>query len=166
MIVGDIMPKLILIHGPIASGKTTITQQLLTKLKDYAFIDRAYIKDMLKPSGKNDAKIIADKVVILALQELMKLNKNILVQERNTDELRIPINNYGKKYNIYSFYLECSLDEAIKRDQLRIKKSGNINQINDSYNKVKPNKDDIIINTQNNSINKCVQDILRKICSI
>lgn len=157
------MPNLIMISGPIASGKSTICEQLLKQLKNYAFVNRAYLKDMLKPIGKTEAKEVANKATIFITRELMKLNKNILVQERNSQNLQYIVKKYGKKFDIYSFYLTCSLLKGIKRDSLRSKRSGDIKQITESYKTIKPQINDTIIDTEKNSVEGCVNTVLSRI---
>ena len=92
------MPKLINITGPIAVGKSTVCASLKKELKNYAFVDRAYLKEMLKPIGKPLAKKIADKTTIFIIKQLMKENKNILVHEQSIVILKEKLKRYSKKY--------------------------------------------------------------------
>ncbi len=46
------MKKLIIINGPTAAGKSTTIALLRPKLKNYVFVDRAYMKQMLRPLSK------------------------------------------------------------------------------------------------------------------
>lgn len=154
------MPKLIIINGPIASGKTTICNRLLKKLTNFAFVDRAYLKDMLKNSGREDAKIIADKTAAFIITELIKFKKDILVQEYDLSILQKIIKKYGRNYEMHSFFLHCNLDSAIARDKKRIKQSGDIEQIIYSHKKVKPETKDIIIDTDKISVQKTLNKIL------
>jgi len=156
------MPKLILIDGPVASGKTTTCYALKDKLKDYAFVDREIIKRLLKHSGKQDAKVITDKTINFIVAELMKLNKNILIQEKNPKDLEKIIKKYGKKYQIYSFYLKCSLNEAIKRDRERGDNT-EISIIKREYEFSPPKEKEIIIDTEKNNLNKTLKMILDSI---
>ncbi len=159
------MPNLILIHGPIASGKSTLCKQLLKQLKGYAFVDRAYLKQMLKPCGKQDAKIIANKTTMFMVEELMKLKKNILVQEQSRSNLKKVTNKFGVNYGVYSVYLTYDLKKAIKRDRLRKKKAGDIKTIKKNYQKIKPDVNDVVIDTGKNGINQCIKKILLSINS-
>jgi len=157
------MAKLIIIHGPIATGKSTISKLLLENLNDYVFVDKEYFKYMLKKIGKENAKKISTDTSLFIIKELMKLNKNIITQEMSMKTIFKKLKNYSNNYEIISFYLQCSLSTTIKRDKIRDKKSGNIEHIKRIYEKVKPSKEDIIIDTENNSINNCVIDILKHI---
>lgn len=154
------MSNLILIHGPFASGKSTLCKQLLKKLKGYAFVDRAYLKQMLKPCDKQDARLVANKTSQFMVEELMKLKKNILVQEQSRHNLKKVINKLGKSYTVHSFYLTCGLKTAIKRDRLQKKKSGHLFTIRENHQKVKPEKKDILIDTGKKGINQCIKKIL------
>ena len=156
------MPKLILIHGPIASGKSTLSRALLKKLKGFAFVDRAYMKRMLKPIGKPDAKAITNKAVKLIVEELMKLGKDILVQEQSRTSLKTVINKYGKNYKIFSFFLKCDLKKSIKRAELREKTTTSKESITAMYERIKPEPKDIILDTGKNSINECVNIIIKE----
>ena len=158
------MPKIIIIHGPTAAGKSTISRLLLDKLNDFAFVDRACIKDMLKKSGKAEAKQISNDASLFIIKELMKFQKNILVQEMGIEVIKSKLKKYAKEYKFHSFYLYCSLPTAVERDKLRDKKTGTIEQITKIHNKCKPSKEDIVIDTEKNSISKCVNLILKEIC--
>jgi len=156
------MSKLILIDGPTASGKSSTCYALRKKLKNFAFVDREAIKRLLKHSGRNDARILANKTVDFLIKNLMQLNKNILVQERNSDDLKKTIKKYGRKYKIYSFHLKCSLDEAVKRD---IKRGDNtrFSIIKRDHLLSLTKEKDIIIDTEKNNLNKTVKIILNLI---
>jgi len=156
------MPTLILVYGPIASRKSSICSRLLKKRK-FTFVDRANMKEMLKPIGKEEAKEIADKTTIFMVKELMKQKKDILVQEQNRKNLQKAVNDYGKGYKTYSFFLKCRYETAIARDKLREKKLGDPANILTNYNRVKYDKKDIIIDTEKNSIVESVKIILDKI---
>ena len=78
-------PKIIIIHGPMAAGKSTTTKELMKKLKDYTLVDRAYLKDeMLRRVKKKDktlAKKISQDAMFLIVRKLMNHKYNILLQE-------------------------------------------------------------------------------------
>lgn len=155
-------PKLILIHGPIATGKTTTCYSLRHKIKGYAFVDLEALKRMLKKSGKEDAKIIAKKAVAFLVEELMKLKKNIIVQERSRKDLNKAIKKYGKNYKIYSFFLKCNLKEAIRRDKERGDNTAP-EIVKHSHEKISPQYADIIIYTDKLSLDKTLEIISKSI---
>lgn len=75
------MPFIINIHGPIASGKTTITVLLRKRLKNIVYINRPTLKKDLKILGKETARKISSEASYFMLGKLLKIKKNILVSE-------------------------------------------------------------------------------------
>jgi adenylylsulfate kinase-like enzyme len=157
------MPKLINITGPIAAGKSTVCGLLRKELRSFAFVDRAYLKDMLKPAGKPDAKKIANDATIFIIKELMKKRKNILVQEQSIGRLKSKLRRYSKNYKFYSFFLSCGLEKTIKRDIKRAKESGNPEHIERIHRKVQPSKDDFVIDTEKCSAKETLMLILKNL---
>ena len=157
------MPKLVIIHGPTATGKSTISTLLVEKLTDFGFVDRAYIKNMLKRIGKPIAKRISDDASIFIIKELMIIKKNIFVQELGIEKIQSALIDVCQDYEFYSFYLQCSLPVAIERDNIRDKKTGTIEQIRLMHEHIRPSKQDTIIDTEKNSVQECVNLILSKI---
>ena len=115
-------PKIILINGLIASGKSTLCSALIEKLNDFVFVDRAYIKEtMLRRVKKNDkplARKLSKKAVYVIVKGLMKDRYNLLLQEFSLGSLKKHLAGYIEKYGyeVHGFYLACSLEEAKKRD--------------------------------------------------
>ncbi|MBU0907899.1 MAG: AAA family ATPase [Nanoarchaeota archaeon] len=159
------MPTLINIHGPIASGKSTTCDALRKKLKDFAFVDHAYIKRMLSPIGRTNAKKIFGEATIFILKELMKLRKDILVQERNPIKLKKRLKTFLKGYHVHSFYLSCSLNEALRRDKSREKRPSPAKKIKENHQMSKPTKHDVIIDTEKYPLEKITNIILKQIKS-
>ena len=159
------MPKLICIHGPMAVGKSTITEMLMKKLPNFSYVDRPNIKRGLKPAGRQNSLIISKQATYFIIKELMKIKKDIIVEEINPTSIKKKLNKYIKKnkYKIYSFYLLCSLNEAIKRDIKRSKKSrkNRVKQIHKEFESI--NKEGIFINTEKLTANQTLKLILKEI---
>ena len=157
------MKTLINLTGPIAVGKTTMMNLLRKELKDYIFVDRAHMKDMLKPLEKKYRKKIADESALYVTKELMKRKKNILIYEQNTSDLKRKLRNFSKGYKIYGFFLKCNVELAIKRDMKREKKSGDPEAIKEMHARVKPSKQDVIIDTEKLTKKETLKIILKSI---
>ena len=159
------MSKIIVIHGPMASGKSTISSKLLEMLPNYVLIDRAYLKDTMlrrvKAKDPDLAKKLSAKAMFLIARILLKQGYNVILQE-----IRMPVvkKRLGTKYKKTSFYLYCSLDEAKKRDlkrQSRFVRPHLVEKMHEKH--AYADKGDIEINTQKNSIFKTVEIILKHI---
>ena len=146
-------------------GKSTITEQLRKFLPDYAYVDRPYIKRGLKPLGKPLAKKISKDASYDIIRQIMKLGKNMIVQEVSPVSLRKKIKHYLKryKYKIYSFYIICSVAEAKRREKGRDKKPRPrlVEKIHKEFNE--PSKYDQVINTEEFSVRQSVNFILKTI---
>ena len=159
------MPKIITIHGPMAVGKSTITELLRKKLPDYVYVDRPYIKRGLKPLGKKLALKISKDASYDIIRQIMKLNRDIIVQEVSPVSLKKKLKHYLKryKYEVYAFYLACSMAEAKKREKGRTKKARPrlLEEIHKAYSS--PSKHEQVINTEKLSARRSVNFILRNI---
>ena len=86
------------------------------------------------------------------------------MQEISESQIKKKLRRYIKKYkyNILVFYLTCSLQTAIKRDSQRQKfmRERMVRKVHISQ---KPEKNDIIIDTEKNSISKVVKLIYNKL---
>jgi adenylylsulfate kinase-like enzyme len=159
------MPKLILIHGVMAGGKSTLCTALDKKLKDYVFVDRAYIKKCLKPLGSEPARKVSKKATLLILEETMKVGGNIILQEMSPSNLRKKIGPSLRKYKykVHSFHLYCALPTAMKRDVARSKKARpqEVKKMHELYGI--PEKGDIPVNTEKMTVQQSVNIILKTI---
>lgn len=156
------MKKLIIINGPTAVGKSTTLTLLRPKLKNYVFVDRAYIKQMLRPLSKKLRKELSNYISLFLIKKLMKEKKNILTQEMNSDLLVKDALKY--KYAIKEFSLTCSLPTALKRDKERGGKTrvGTIRKVHKKFEKrqtIQP----FLINTEENSSQQTLKIILTEI---
>jgi len=150
-----------MISGPIAAGKSTVCGHLLEHLSGYAFVDKAYLKNALKPIGKDEAKKIAAEACSLMVDRLMEAGKNILVHELSMKNLGETVKKYD--YECCCFYLKCSPETSVKRDEARVKKSHNPEYVISTHSKVLPQEGEIIINTEEKTIEETVDYILKKI---
>jgi len=159
------MPRIIIIHGPMGSGKSTIVSELAKKLPNYILVDRAYIKDkMLKDVKKENRDIVkklsADAMFLIA-RGLLKKGYSIILQE-----IRLPVvkKRLDNKYNMKSFYLHCTLKEAKERDLIRQNKYVRPEIIEQMHiRNAHQDEGDIEIDTEKNSITETVNKILKNL---
>lgn len=158
------MPQLINIHGPLASGKSTLTTLLRKKLH-YIHVDRPFLKKALKPLGKPLAKRISREIAYLIIKGFMKLKKNIIVQEMSPTGLKNRLHSEMKKYHytFYSFCLSCSLKTALKRNKLRKKRATDIHVKKLHKEFSGPEKEDVVIHTEQVSPQQAVDLIMKRI---
>jgi cytidylate kinase len=156
------MKKLIIINGPPASGKSTTLALLRPKLKNYVFVDRAYIKQMLKPLSKKLRKELSSHVSRFLITEAMKQKKNILTQEMCFDFFLKDALKY--EYKIHEFSLYCTFLTALKRDKERSGKAkvGTIRKIHKKFRDKQPVAS-LVINTEENSPEKILKIMLKEI---
>ena len=161
-------PTILIIHGSMASGKSTVTNELDKLLNNYHFVDRAHIKNVMlrKLDDRELAKEVSKKATFLIMGWLMKKKENILLQEMRAPQIKKHFKKEIKKHNyrIKSFYLECCLKTAQKRDIKRQKKYVRPDVVAEMYQKhAYSDKEDIVINTENNSLKEVVWKIVKSL---
>lgn len=161
-------PTILIIHGPMASGKSTVTNELDKLLKDYHFVDRAHIKNVMlkKLEDRELAKELSKKATFLTMKGLMKKKVNIMLQEMRTPQIkkhfRKEIKKYG--YRIKSFYLECHVETAKKRDLQRQKRFVRPEVVAEMHKKHGyADKEDTVINTEKHSVKETVMKIMKEL---
>ena len=115
--------KIVIIRGPPASGKSTTFQNLRKskKLNEYVFVNHPLIKNMFE--GHSEKDILQKKVLASVLKEIMKSNKNIILEEMAIESMNKLLGKSLKKYNydVVSFRLEVTPELTYKRDIQRVK---------------------------------------------
>jgi|SRR3989344_156001 len=165
-------PTILIIHGGMASGKSTITKALekRLKLRKFVFIDRAYIKDIMLHHVRIEkvklARSLSKSAVFSLVKELMPYKYNVLLQEERAPSIKKHLGKYIKKYNyrIKSFYFQCSLKTAQKRNLNRNKSPVSfsfLKQMHEEHGYA--DKEDIIIDTEKNNISKTIKLILNEL---
>lgn len=167
------MRKIIIIRGLVTAGKTTTSHELAKCLPGWIFVDVWKIKEMFEPLGLKDRtplKNISKKAMITIIKEVIRdMGINIIVQETSISFLKKYLKGDLKKrnYKIYSFFLEVDDKDVIKRDVQREKPTmglkKKIEKVCWKKNRVKPEREDIIINTSKHNINQVVNIILKEI---
>lgn len=122
------MKLLVNINGPMAIGKSTLTTLIWRELKNWPFVDRPMIKRGLKPAPNNIHKKLSKKATFELIKYLMKEENvnGILVAEMNAEHIVRDIGKEMKEadYELLSFRLVCSVEEAERREIERQKNRG------------------------------------------
>ena len=168
------MKKIVIIRGKVTAGKSTVSHALASVLPDWIFIDQWKIKEMFEPLNLKDRtplKNASKKAMITIMKEVMKtMQINIIAQETSRGFLNKHLKNDLKKcnYKIYSFFLDITLKEAIKRDIKRKKPTMDISKGikgEEEWRQIKaqPDKGDTIIDTSKHNSKEVVNIILKTI---
>ncbi len=119
-------PKLVILRGPKASGKSTAFEGLKKKkmMRHWIFLDKTLVKSMFPPCEKR--KELVNKSVIALIKLSLTTEKNIIVEEitggKLSDELADDVKKH--QYNMITFQFEVSLENSYKRNKVRRKKRG------------------------------------------
>lgn len=159
------MPKLILIYGPMAVGKSTTINALLLSLDGWVFLDRAYFKEMLSSLGRPEAKRIARKIMPILFDEVFESKKNILTQEVLPSWLQEKFKEKMETlgYEVFSFYLFCTKEVALKREIQRREQKGKeprlqiLEEVLEKH--PEPTENDVTIDTEKYSTQEIVKVI-------
>ena len=121
--------KLVLIRGPPAVGKTTVTKGVLLELKTKHKIDCAYIseddfrKQMQFKYKAADSEVYKNSVKIIeqVIKKLLKLDNYDIIFIEGLFRYEFSIKDYEKlakrnKFEMIMFQFEASLKELFKRD--------------------------------------------------
>jgi RNase adaptor protein for sRNA GlmZ degradation len=166
--------KIVIIRGKVTAGKSTTSYNLAKVLPDWIFIDPWKIKEMFEPlelNKRNYLRTISKKAMLTIIREVIRQMKiNIILQESTRGFIRKYLAKDLKKYNyeVYSFFLDVDLKDAIKRDKQREKPTMRIGKnvkTNEEWKRIKaqPEKGDIIIDTSKLNEEQVLDFILKTI---
>jgi radical SAM protein with 4Fe4S-binding SPASM domain len=124
------MKYLVIIDGPMAVGKTTITEEIQKRLNNFCFISpENYNMDFLFLNSDERRKL-KKQLSFFLLRELIRLNQNILIDSMNFDTV---VNKIESKvineYYIIPIKLICSVKTAVERNVTRNKKANSLDVI-------------------------------------
>ena len=151
--------------GLPCSGKTTIARKLQEVYPKLALLDGDELREWLSPKDfSRDGRNEHNKRVAHLAKLLLKHDVSVLVSlispfNENREDARKIIGDS----KFIEVYIECSLSVCEKRDvkgmykKARLNEISNFTGVNDGYNI--PDNPDLIINTENNSLNECVDQI-------
>ena len=170
--------KVIWFSGLSGSGKTTLSVALSKKLKKLNYKVKKIDGDIFRKKNKNTQKFTRKNIIennLSIINHIKKIRKNyhyiivsVISPLKKTRSKAKKI--FGKDY--FEIYVKCSLETLIRRDtkglyKLAIKKKiKNLIGYNSKivYEKSKYKK--IIINTEKNKINECINIIKKKFSNL
>ena len=153
--------------GLPCSGKTTISRKLSKRFFYLAVLDGDEMREWLSPNEDFSRRGINEhnkKVVNLA-KLLLDHNVPVCVSKINPFvENREDARTILKNQNYIEVYVKCSVDCCEKRDVRGMYKKARTNEINDfigiHVNYEPPTNPELIVDTENSTINHSVQIIL------
>ena len=161
------MSFIIWMTGLPCSGKTTIAKKLSEHIHNLAILDGDEMRELLSPNEdfSRNGIISHNKKVVNIAKLLLDHNVSVCVSKispfvENRKDARKVLTNY----NFLEVYVKCSIDSCEKRDvrgmykQARNGEISNFIGIHVTYEP--PTKPELIVDTENSTINDAVQKIL------
>ena len=151
--------------GLPCSGKTTIARKLQEVYPKLALLDGDELREWLSPKDfSRDGRNEHNKRVAHLAKLLLKHDVSVLVSlispfNENREDARKIIGDS----KFIETYIKCPLSVCEERDvkgmykKARLNEISNFTGVNDGYDI--PDNPDLIINTENNSLNECVDQI-------
>nr|AIF08758.1 adenylylsulfate kinase (cysC) [uncultured marine thaumarchaeote KM3_32_A02] len=151
--------------GLPCSGKTTIARKLQEVYPKLALLDGDELREWLSPKDfSRDGRNEHNRRVAHLTKLLLKHDVSVLVSlispfNENREDARKIIGDS----KFIETYIECPLSVCEERDvkgmykKARLNEISNFTGVNDDYDI--PDNPDLIINTENNSLNECVDQI-------
>ncbi|MNH50064.1 hypothetical protein D3C73_16690 [compost metagenome] len=118
-------PKLIIIQGAPASGKTTISHHLVQRLDDVLLVSKDGIKEFLfdtQPTGDRDWSRVLGKASIGAMYEIAKVflaSGRHVILESAFHPLYAREDIQKLNADVLEIYCHCNTEELIKRFKIR-----------------------------------------------
>ena len=159
------MPFVLWMTGLPCSGKTTIARKLQEVYPKLALLDGDELREWLSPKDfSRDGRNEHNRRVAHLTKLLLKHDVSVLVSlispfNENREDARKIIGDS----KFIETYIKCPLSVCEERDvkgmykKARLNEISNFTGVNDGYDI--PDNPDLIINTENNSLNECVDQI-------
>jgi adenylylsulfate kinase len=161
--------------GPTSSGKTTIAEKLLEKLREKGIQVIHYDGDEIRGFFGSDHGF-EKKDRLKVVKTIVHLSNKAIEAGLNVIVSALTANEDGRKYikehvkSMIVVSVKCSIDECIKRDPKELYKKAIEGQISTliGYNTEYkfPEDADIIIDTEKEDIENCIQKIIFELCSM
>ena len=158
--------------GLPCSGKTTIARKLQEVYPKLALLDGDELREWLSPKDfSRDGRNEHNRRVAHLAKLLLKHNVPVLVSlispfSENREDARKIIGNY----KFIETYIKCSLSVCEERDVKGMYKKARLNEIknftgvNDNYDI--PDNPDLIVNTETDSLDKIIKQIIDYLTSL
>lgn len=152
----------VIIRGPAGVGKSSLSQILHEKIFNSAHIDIDLLKRMMSHDSSDTRTSVAHTVTLFFIGELAAKGYNIIVEEIFKEIHLIPTKELLEKlgYRVLIVFLTAPLPQLIERDHCREIKEKGAGVISRLHKEIRPGKEDIIIDTAENSLDKSVESIL------
>ena len=161
------MSFIIWMTGLPCSGKTTICKKLSEHIPNLAILDGDEMRELLSPNEdfSRNGIINHNKKVVSIAKLLLVHNVSVCVSKINPFvENREDARKILTDYNFVEVYVKCSIGSCEKRDVRGMYKKARNGKINNfigihvTYEP--PIKPELIVDTENSTINHSVQEIL------
>ena len=159
------MSFIIWMTGLPCSGKSTIARKLCEHFPDLEVLDGDDINKWLKPDGwSRESRITNNKRVAHIAKLLLKHNISVCVSVVSPySEGRKAAREIINDNRFIETYIKCKLEVCESRDVKGMYKKARRNEIKDFIgvhtNYEIPDKPDLTVNTEINSLDQCVQEI-------
>jgi len=160
------------IIGPTASGKTTLAEHILLKMREKGILAIHYDGDEVRDFFDNSLGFgVSDRLKVV--KTLIHLSNKALFAGFNVIVSALTAHEDARTYvkhnvaNLVFIYLECSIERCIERDPKGLYKKAINREIdtligfNDEY--IPPENPDIIINTEGTSAEMSVLELMKRL---
>ena len=153
--------------GLPCSGKTTLAKKLLEHISNLAILDGDEMRELLSPNEdfSRNGIIGHNKKVVNIAKLLLDHNVPVCVSKISPFvENRVDARKVLANYNFLEVYVKCSIDSCEKRDVRGMYKKARNGEISNfigihvTYEP--PTKPELIIDTENSTVDQTVQKIL------
>lgn len=162
-------PIVIILRGHAAGGKTTLYDALKKPLTDFMFIDHGAIKHALASLGDEKKRSLAKEVLVFYMKQVMEQKFNVAIEEMSGDYIKKQLGTLINEnhYQVFQFRPMASLPTVLARAKAQ-KRTMTRDFLEKSWadwgpEGTRPEKTDIVIDTEKLSLDQCVKMVLKTI---
>jgi adenylylsulfate kinase-like enzyme len=163
---------IIWIMGPTSSGKTTIAENIVNKLRSDKKLILHYDGDEVRNffgssfGFENKNRVMVVETLIHLANKSLDAGVNVIISALTANQDARDLIKI-KSRNLIVIYLKCSINECSRRDPKGLYKAARNGEIDTliGFNKeyIPPKSPDITIDTENTDINECVDYICSRL---